>query len=87
MFIHKSSGYLGYTPQRCIRIIGACLVLHNICRSQNIPCCEDDYDDEDDDDDYRCDDTSQNDDGGARDQQPAAQGQRIRDQLVRERFP
>ena len=48
--LHKSSDYLGYTPKRYIHIIGAYFVLHDICRSHNIPYYEDDDDDDDDDD-------------------------------------
>ena len=35
--LHKYGGCLVYSPERCIQIIVACFILHNICIDHNIP--------------------------------------------------
>lgn len=49
--LHKSGGSLQYIPQKCAKIIVACLLLHNYCVKRRIPNPEMlDPDDDDDDD-------------------------------------
>ena len=35
--LHKSGGNLQYSPERCVKIIAATAVLHNICREKSLP--------------------------------------------------
>lgn len=86
--LHKSSGYLGYVPGRCARIIGTCLILHNICRRGNIAlpdnddgASDDDDDGNDEDDDDDDDDDTHHNGGNVPD------GVNLRNQLVLQRFP
>ena len=44
--LHGTGGVLTYNPGKCCRIVLACMILHNICVSNNVP-----LDDDDDDDD------------------------------------
>jgi hypothetical protein len=52
--LHKYGGALMYSPERCIRIIVSCLILHNICLDYNIELDDQLIDDglEEDDDYY-----------------------------------
>lgn len=34
---HKTNGYLQFEPERCVNIITACIILHNYCRTRNLP--------------------------------------------------
>lgn len=38
--IHHNSGPLYYAPEKCSKIIAACIVLHNICIKMGITLCE-----------------------------------------------
>jgi hypothetical protein len=40
--LDKSGGCLMYAPDRCIHIITACLILHNVCVLNNLPVDEED---------------------------------------------
>ena len=37
MCLNKAGGCLMYTPERCVKIILSCLILHNICIANNLP--------------------------------------------------
>ena len=39
--LHKFGGCLVYSPERCLRIITSCFILHNICIDYNIQIDED----------------------------------------------
>ena len=81
--LHKSSGYLGYVPIRAIRIIGSCVILHNICMQYNIPLeRNENEDDEDNDDNDNLEDSEDENDGN-----DAPDGVAVRDVLVQQRFP
>jgi hypothetical protein len=40
--IHKSGGVLTYAPEKCCKIIVACMILHNMCMDAGIPLEDDD---------------------------------------------
>ena len=40
--LHKFGGCLVYSPERAIRIITACFILHNLCVEHNIPSNDED---------------------------------------------
>lgn len=51
--LHKSGGAITYSPEKCCKIVMACLILHNMCVEANVPVDDESgNEDESDDDDH-----------------------------------
>ncbi|XP_060584266.1 putative nuclease HARBI1 [Ruditapes philippinarum] len=82
--LHKSGGYMTYTPIKCAKIITAVAVLHNMCISRNLPLIDDNvnHEDDDNDSDVNGDDNNENN----RENNNNDDGRQVRDNLIREMF-
>ena len=75
--LHKFRGCLVYSPERCIRIITDCLILHNICIDHNIQIANEDNFDEIDEEEQEIPDEYEHDEQIGLD---------VRNELIRLRF-
>ncbi|XP_052818064.1 putative nuclease HARBI1 [Mya arenaria] len=80
--LHKSGGYMTYTPVKCAKIITAVAVLHNICVSRNLPFIDDNDDRVDDNDNDNKGDDNDGNDGENNNED----GRQTRNNLIRETF-
>jgi hypothetical protein len=81
--LHKSGGYLMYSPQKCVNIISSTVVLHNICVRRSIPIPDSNGNDDDENDDDGDEDDDDDDEDAERNH---ADGRQVRDEFIRNKF-
>ena len=78
-YLHKTGGCLMFSVERCLKVIVATAILHNICIERNTPLPDDADEDIDDDDD---DDEGQDEENIPEDDDVWAAGLRMRNEVI-----
>lgn len=83
--LHKTGGCLMFCSQRCLKVIVATAILHNICIERGTPLPED-YDEDDVEEEDSSDDESEGDDEFLEENQIRGAGLRTRNQVIEGHF-